>query len=521
MLKIFIENSGLNNKEWTFFVIRSIIIFLIMIIISSIFSYGFYHYDEHYQIIEYVGYKMGKCDAKDLPWEFNARIRPWLQPSIYYMIAKFLNFIGIENPFILTTFFRLFTGFIGTVAIFIIILLSYYFYPYDFEKRKYVTYIAMFLSLIPYLLVRTSSESFSSSFVMIGIGILLLLSKKNDEKNIDFSKLSLFISGFIFGLAFQFRYQIAFFIVGLFLWIIFFSCKEYLKNFLKFIFFGVGFLIAIGVGIIVDYWGYGEWVISFWNYFYSNIISKVSENFGTDPFWGYLYIVNLNFIFPITIFITVTFFIYWLRYPKNLFTFMTFVFFIVHSLISHKEARFLFPMLLFTPFVIVDAYSPGNDRLNFFGGVWGIRNKSIVKIFYILNIIFLIGLIFIDIRFDLPIQRIISFKYKDKDKLFCIDKINPYNNYGHIMNFYIPKNLELIFIDKQELSEIITNGKNIIAVANGLKSDIVSNDKYVVKILYQKFPNFLIKNRYFYKILNYPKIKNKIRYYTLYQITEK
>jgi len=39
-------------------------------------SEGFYHYDEHYQIIEFAQYKAGKAVQDGLAWEFHEKVRP-------------------------------------------------------------------------------------------------------------------------------------------------------------------------------------------------------------------------------------------------------------------------------------------------------------------------------------------------------------------------------------------------------------------------------------------------------------
>ncbi|HOV15122.1 MAG TPA: hypothetical protein PK771_12610, partial [Spirochaetota bacterium] len=497
----------------------SILILFIIMLVASIFSYGFFHYDEHYQIVEYVGLKLGKSTQSDMTWEYGAKIRPWLQPGFYYIIAKGLTFFGVENPFYLVFAFRFVTGLFGILAILLLILLSNFYFKDDTDKKKSIVYIFLFLFFIPYFIVRTSSESLSGSFFIIGFALLFLFSKKV-SKYIETPNLIAFVTGLLFGLSFQFRYQIAFMIIGFGLWFLIFSSSNYLKNFLKILLMLVGFLITLAIGVLVDYWGYGEWGLSFWNYFYRNLVEKASENWGVDPFWGYLYLVNMNIFVPLTIFIMVSFFIYWIRYPKSIITFITVIFFLGHSAVAHKEARFLFPMIFFVPFVIVEAFSRKGDRLDFFGKIYEMRKTIIAKLFYILNFIYLIFLIFFDMRFDLPIQKEV-IKSKIGTTLYCLENANPYDNYGAKMNFYKPKDLNILSVTKSDIDNLLIENKKIYVVSDGIKNPIKDNEIYKVTIKYKKFPDFITENYFVRKVINFPRIKNQLRYYVLYQLEKK
>ena len=57
-------------------------------LVTAWFSNTFYFPDEHYQVLEFMALKLGITPASELPWEFAARIRPWFQPLVYFLIAK-------------------------------------------------------------------------------------------------------------------------------------------------------------------------------------------------------------------------------------------------------------------------------------------------------------------------------------------------------------------------------------------------------------------------------------------------
>ncbi len=76
------------------------VIFLLAIAVYVITAYnslGYHQADEHYQIIEFAGTKLGTHMAEDLPWEYRDQIRPTLQPTMVYAIFKTLNAFSITN----------------------------------------------------------------------------------------------------------------------------------------------------------------------------------------------------------------------------------------------------------------------------------------------------------------------------------------------------------------------------------------------------------------------------------------
>jgi len=62
-------------------------------------STGFYYPDEHFQILEFAGLKLGFNQPGDLAWEYAAHIRPNLQPWLAYTAISGLDQIGLTEPF--------------------------------------------------------------------------------------------------------------------------------------------------------------------------------------------------------------------------------------------------------------------------------------------------------------------------------------------------------------------------------------------------------------------------------------
>jgi phosphatidylinositol glycan class B len=89
----------------------------LVLVVTAYFSTGFHHWDEHFQILEFAGYKLGITPAKDLPWEFAARIRPALQPLIVVLSHHLFGLFGSSDPFAITFFLRLLSAALSFTAI--------------------------------------------------------------------------------------------------------------------------------------------------------------------------------------------------------------------------------------------------------------------------------------------------------------------------------------------------------------------------------------------------------------------
>src|SRR5512140_3177096 len=96
---------------------RGIAVLLLVTLVTAYFSETFFFPDEHYQVLEYMSMKLGITGAADLPWEFRAQARPWLQPFLYYLVAKPLMAIGIRDLFDVVFVLRLATAAVSLWAL--------------------------------------------------------------------------------------------------------------------------------------------------------------------------------------------------------------------------------------------------------------------------------------------------------------------------------------------------------------------------------------------------------------------
>jgi hypothetical protein len=294
--------------------------------------------DEHFQVVEFAGYKLGVTPAGDLAWEFPARIRPWLQPGAYVLVARALHAVGVESPFAVMRGYRIASGLAAWAAIVALLLAVRHWFPSPRWRRA--AYLSLTLPyFVPYLAARISSESLATTFLVLGLAILVAPGAAEPGKGGGASPRHL-AAGIALGLSFEFRFQAGVAVAGLVLWVLLHERDRWRKVLLL----GAGLLVPIAAGTAADAWGYGAWEIVPWNYLRVNVLEDRASAFGTVPWHGYLWMM-LGQWPPFGLVLMPGLLLFWLRFPRHLLTWATVPFFAVHSLIGHKEIRFLFPIL--------------------------------------------------------------------------------------------------------------------------------------------------------------------------------
>lgn len=332
-------------------------------LLAAWFSIGYFHLDEHYQILEFLSFKLGTGTAENLPWEHQAQIRPWIQPFFYFLVTKFLNILGIDSPFSLERIFRLISVLLFQISIWK--MTSFFIIKYSLEDRlqKFLIWSTALFWVFPFLSARISSEAVGGSLFFIGvIGVLENLDLSNSKKILV--KVTLY--SILIGLSVWIRFQIGAAVLGFLAWYIFFSEKVNLKKFLS---IALGGSIAIFVGILIDYWGYGEFVITPIKYFSRNILEGEAAKHGVTPWWEYFYVSQKKLHPGFGIIVVLSFLYYWIRNLKDALSLPMISFFLMHVLTSHKELRFLYPMANLIPFILVRIISQLNILGRFPGRV--------------------------------------------------------------------------------------------------------------------------------------------------------
>lgn len=306
-------------------------IVFISCITAAVFSTGFHHYDEHYQIIEFARYFNTHEYKESLAWEYEAQIRPALQPL---MAAILLKLTAAFSPWTQAMMIRLVS------ALFFFFAITRFlktwrtgFFP---SENTLSPWFALLFWLIPYMAARFSAEVFGLSLLLIGISFT--------------SRKSTFLTGLFFGLAVVIRLQMVFFAFGWFLWLILIK-KDHFRNIILFV---IAALISTIIGIIADRIFYGEWLLTSWNYFDVNVLQNKSAEFGTHSAYYYFSIPLakglVSLLHAALMLASVWFFV---KYHKNPLTWALIPFVVGHIMVAHKEMRFLFPAFFFAPFFLL------------------------------------------------------------------------------------------------------------------------------------------------------------------------
>lgn len=304
---------------------------VVIILITAWFSIGYHHPDEHYQILEFAKYKLGESQASDLPWEFQEQMRPGLQPFLAYCAILCSRFAGITDPFTQAFLLRALAGLLAFGVYWKWSRLESDMFR---DSGELLRLCLVFFWMFPYLDVRFSSENLSGiSFLA---GLLLIYPAPGQQP-----PLRLMAGGFLLGLSFFFRYQIAFAAIGLGFWLLM-QEKAPWKTWLYLL---CGALMAFIPGLAADRWLYGDWVLAPYNYFAQNILENKAAGFGVSPWWSYLIDLPVTLLPPLSILLIVFLVIGIGRMPRHVFVWCLAPFLLFHTVIEHKETRFLFPLI--------------------------------------------------------------------------------------------------------------------------------------------------------------------------------
>jgi len=241
-------------------------------------------------------------------------------------------------------------------------------------------------------------------------------------------------------MAFEFRYQIILMAGGLGLWLLLVAKARW-----KSIFVGsIGFLIVVGIGFLADRYGYGKWTFPFYNYFRVNLIEGKAAEFGTEPFFAYLYLAVENYFAPVVFVLMISLLVFWIRKPRHALVWITLPFFIFHCLIGHKEDRFLIPLLI--PAILIfhlvflkdgQIALPGFLQTRF----WQQTYKWVWRYNWLWLLLFCICPF--DVDPNIKHQKFI-FEHQSSTKTYYAVNFHPYRENILIYSFYRPNDLTVI-----------------------------------------------------------------------------
>ena len=459
---------GFNKKSVIFFG-------FVIHVCAAIFSVGYHHCDELFQIFEFAGYKLGINNVNDLPWEFNEQMRSGIQPLIVYLFTKGFYAISIYNPFTIALFIRLIQGLLSFLAI--VLLLNYLEKFIISQKLKlWLWAFTLLFWCLPYFHVRFSSENFSATIFVFALAILL------PKLNSNLNFWMYLLVGIFLGISFLSRFQISFFIIGLFAWL-FFIQKIHSKNLL--IIF-IGLLMALGIGILADYWLYGEFTLSWWNYLNLNLFKDKASTFGKEPIYFYLTEALVQLIPPFSLLIIFSSFAFWKTNRLHVITWLTLPFILLHSFVSHKELRFLFPVLNFLPFMMVVYFQSRENskvKFNLF-----LKKPNLLYFAIVVNFSLLVFFTFKPADNNSNALKAIFDNVKGENPILFYESNNPYNNAG-ALNYFRNKKINTIKLTPDSLINSNVKDRYYFSEKFNEGETILKNNKKFACI-YSNFPTW-------------------------------
>jgi hypothetical protein len=332
---------------------------LVLYVMAAIRSKGILHWDEHFQILEFVNYKLGRMRQEDLPWEFRAKIRPWLQPSLYWCLISASRALGVAKPGAWALLCRLTSAMLGWLSLVAWARLYREWFPG--RAARHLALGALVLAFyMPMLHARTSSENLSGSAMMLALALLAERTGISGSRSLCSLTTGRALGiGALLGSAFEFRYQVGFMVLGTMLWSTFHRRLSRRSSLL--VLLGTVAVVAGGWGL--DVWGYGTWrCLPPVAYADENIVKGVAASFGTSPWWSYIPMLCDFVGTPYAVSILVCFTVYFVTQTESLLTWSLLPYCALNVVVGHKEMRFLFPLLYFAPTIVALTVQGASER---------------------------------------------------------------------------------------------------------------------------------------------------------------
>lgn len=254
---------------------------------------------------------------------------------------------------------------------------------------------------------------------------------------------------------------------------------------------------------------YGQFVLTPYNYFKVNIVENIASIFGTSPWYSYIiYIVSAPTpLIGLILLLSILLLLICDYKNRILWTVLPFIFF--HSLIPHKELRFLFLMANFVPIILVSAYQLIEKEIKG-GEVSKVFSYSILSALFVVNLGGLAMEMFKPPRDGrINLAHYINEKYKDGKHVHiaCLKHNNPYvvaEGKGLKANFYFPDNLTLSDFVDGSISGLDTKFRSdsIVVVPRGYYKARLELEERHYKMEKSGISEWIIKMNEFYPVFN-------------------
>ena len=419
----------------------------IVAVASAWFNVGFFSHDEHFQILEFAWYKLGRTPGDALAWEFAARMRPALQPWLAAGLFKGLEALGLFTPIFAAFVLRVVSG---LLAVWISLELCVRTIPWvrDASLRRLMLPGMLFLWFLPYTHGRFASENWGGLLFFGGLCFLLDIGDSPGRRP---SSVRFALAGLLWGAAFYCRFQVGLAIAGAGAWLLVVD-RARLRSIGA---LAAAFLIACALNVALDHWLYGEWVFTPYNYLYTNLVEGKAASFGTQAWWFYLAQMLGLLVPPFSpLLVGVLIASVWLC-RRNVLVWAVVPFVIGHNLLGHKETRFLVPITYaIVPLLVLSADRlPETLRAKL--ARWPSPRVAAAagRTFVALNLLALAVMMFKPSSETAIVYERLYAESRKGPMVLYTKSLLPYSMAGNAVNFYRPENVTVKMLgDVSELS---------------------------------------------------------------------
>lgn len=304
-------------------------------------STGYHSADEHYQIVAFAQWKLGELPMEHLAWEFDAGIRSSLQPWIAVGVFKLAGIFGVDDPFMRSFLLRALSALLALVAMRDLLRATA---PHSNERlgKAYVL-LAYGLWFLPFLAVRFSSEGWSASLLVLFVSTIL---RAPEDRR------WMWKAGSLAGMAILCRPSTGLLVVSVISWLLLVR-RERIRTLIG---LGASLMGILFIGSILDALFYERTVHTLWAYLALGFGADTTIQFDVLPWWYYPPWIIKYAISPIGTSILLAFLVVLVHKPKHVLIWCMLPFATAHSVIPHKELRFLYPLAPLVPWLLIEAW---------------------------------------------------------------------------------------------------------------------------------------------------------------------
>lgn len=305
------------------------------------------HPDEHFQVLEPAA--RAAWGIGWTTWEWTEGLRSWVTPTLFLPFLKFLSLLGLQGGPSSIYLCRTVVASLSTAF-----LLSFWTLLKDRRLSPLSQWLVVSIAALEPAWIRFGSATLTDTLAMDFLWLAMPWISR-----LSFSKSSqrVALAGFLLGLPFLFRIQMAMFAAGFlipFAWASV-SNRTDRKGQKKFFALILGFSSVVFIQGVVDWLTWGRFLGSVLTNIQRNLIDQVSSTYGVEPWSFYLthspteYGGVFVLLLPVSLLgaaFIITQGVVKRTQTLDLAIFSGTLFYtLIHTLIPHKESRFLYPIL--------------------------------------------------------------------------------------------------------------------------------------------------------------------------------